>query len=71
MIVKKFYFILVGCCMLDYFFVNGIFVLGNLLNLFVWCYFLEIEEGFILVDIGMLESVVNNEGFFNGIFVEG
>lgn len=32
---------------------------------------LETEEGPILVDTGMPESAVNNEGLFNGTFVEG
>ena len=51
--------------------VNSTIAPGNLLNLPVWCYLLETEEGPILVDTGMPESAVNNEGLFNGTFVEG
>ncbi len=62
MTVKKLYFIPAGRCMLDHSSVNGTLAPGNLLNLPVWCYLLETEEGPILVDTGMPESAVNNEG---------
>nr|AGW45371.1 N-acyl homoserine lactone hydrolase [Bacillus cereus] len=71
MTVKKLYFVPAGRCMLDHSSVNGTLAPGNLLNLPVWCYLLETEEGPILVDTGMPESAVNNEGLFNGTFVEG
>ncbi|BCC06960.1 MULTISPECIES: quorum-quenching N-acyl homoserine lactonase AiiA [Bacillus cereus group] len=71
MTVKKLYFVPAGRCMLDHSSVNSTIAPGNLLNLPVWCYLLETEEGPILVDTGMPESAVNNEGLFNGTFVEG
>nr|BAT57264.1 AHL-lactonase [Brevibacillus sp. B37] len=71
MTVKKLYFIPAGRCMLDHSSVNSALTPGKLLNLPVWCYLLETEEGPILVDTGMPESAVNNEGLFNGTFVEG
>ncbi|MDA2310895.1 MULTISPECIES: quorum-quenching N-acyl homoserine lactonase AiiA [Bacillus cereus group] len=71
MTVKKLYFVPAGRCMLDHSSVNSTLAPGNLLNLPVWCYLLETAEGPILVDTGMPESAVNNEGLFNGTFVEG
>ena len=71
MTVKKLYFIPAGRCMLDHSSVNSALTPGKLLNLPVWCYLLETEEDYILVDTGMPESAVNNEGLFNGTFVEG
>lgn len=71
MTVKKLYFVPAGRCMLDHSSVNSTLTPGDLLNLPVWCYLLETEEGPILVDTGMPESAVNNEDLFNGTFVEG
>ena len=62
MTVKKLYFIPAGRCMLDHSSVNSALTPGKLLNLPVWCYLLETEEDPILVDTGMPESAVNNEG---------
>ena len=45
MTVKKLYFIPAGRCMLDQSSVNSTLTPGNLLNLPVWCYLLETEEG--------------------------
>ena len=61
MTVKKLCFIPAGRCMLDHSSVNSALT-RKLLNLPVWCYLLETEEGPILVDTGMPESAVNNEG---------
>ena len=66
MTVKKLYFIPAGRCMLDQSSVNSTLTPGNLLNLPVWCYLLETEEGAILVDTGMPESAVHNENLFEG-----
>ncbi|MBL1705302.1 MBL fold metallo-hydrolase, partial [Klebsiella pneumoniae] len=55
MTVKKLYFVPAGRCMLDHSSVNSRLTPGNLLNLPVWCYLLETEEGLILVDTGMPE----------------
>ena len=63
MTVKKLYFLPAGRCMLDHSSVNSTLTPGKLLNLPVWCYLLETEEGPILVDTGMPESAVNNEIF--------
>ncbi|MDA1632921.1 N-acyl homoserine lactonase family protein [Bacillus cereus] len=71
MTVKKLYFVPAGRCMLDHSSVNSTLTPGNLLNLPVWCYLLETEEGLILVDTGMPESAVNNENLFDGTFVAG
>ncbi|MEH7186064.1 quorum-quenching N-acyl homoserine lactonase AiiA [Bacillus toyonensis] len=71
MTVKKLYFLPAGRCMLDHSSVNSTLTPGKLLNLPVWCYLLETEEGLILVDTGMPESALNNENLFKGTFVEG
>ncbi|KFN02960.1 N-acyl homoserine lactonase family protein [Bacillus clarus] len=57
--------------MLDHSAVNSTLAPGKLLNLPVWCYLLETEEGPILVDTGMPEMAVDNENLFKGTFVEG
>ncbi len=69
--VKKLYFLPAGSCFLDQSAVNGKLPPGRLIEMPVWCFLVETEEGPFLIDTGMPDPFVNNPGYYNGTRREG
>ncbi|SEJ29734.1 N-acyl homoserine lactone hydrolase [Propionispira arboris] len=71
MTVKKLYILSVGSCELDQSAVNRNLPPGKLVNMPVWSFLLETDDGPILIDTGMPDSFVNNPDYYKGTKREG
>jgi N-acyl homoserine lactone hydrolase len=69
--VKKLFFLPAGSCFLDQSAVNRNFPSGKLVEMPVWCFLLETNDGPVLVDTGMPDSFVNNPDYYKGTRREG
>jgi N-acyl homoserine lactone hydrolase len=71
MVVKKLYILSAGSCYLDQSAVNRNLPAGKLVNMPVWSFLLETDDGPILIDTGMPDSFVNNPDYYKGTKREG
>jgi N-acyl homoserine lactone hydrolase len=71
MTVKKLYFLHLGTITNEQSTINSSLPKGGFIDIPVWAYLLETEEGLILIDTGMPKVALNNRDVFKGTHVEG